>query len=267
MRRFAALITLSALAGAPASGAGPELSVDTSFAHATVRYADPVTAVAEVHYANSVDRSSIRSLPSFTPFVLTAKPLVRQSGDGVVRISYSLLCVTEGCLPTGAKKVLHLRPLTVTAQASGQRVSATAAWPPLRIDSRVRTSDLKGEAPFRSPKSPPPPRYGVAPGTFSGALIAGAAICVLAAIGLATVILRRHRRRPATRRLSPLELAIAYVRDATGRPTPDRRRALELLSEAVDPDLALDAADAAWSREPPTPAGSGELADRAEAQL
>jgi hypothetical protein len=267
MRRFAALIALAALTGAPASAAGPELSVTTSLAPAAARYADPVMAVAEVHYAKDVEGSSIRVVPSFTPFVLTAKPVVQPVGDRVVRISYSLLCVTEGCLPTGAKKVLHLHPLTVTALASGARVSATAAWPPLRIDSRLRAPDLKGEASFRSPKSPPPPRYGVAPGTFAGVLIAGAAICVLAAIGLAAAALRRRRKRAVTRRASPLELAIAYVRDATGRPSPDRRRALELLSEAVADDLALDAADAAWSREPPTPAGAGELADRAEAQL
>jgi hypothetical protein len=266
MRRFAVLIALTALAGAPASGAGPELSVNTSFTPAALPYGDPVTAVAEVHFAKGVDRSSIRTVPSFTPFVLVAKPDVRQTGDGVVRISYSLLCVTEGCLPAGAKKVLRLRPLTVTALASGRRVSATAGWPQLRIDSRLRASDLKGEAAFRSPNSPPPPRYAVGAGAIAGGLIAGAAICLLAAIGFAAAALRR-RRRPVQRRVSPLELAIAYVRDATGRPTADRRRALELLSEAVDEDLALDAADAAWSREPPTPAGAGELADRAETRL
>ena len=257
MRLLAVVLALAA----PASAAAPDLSVTTAFTPATVHYGDPVTAVAEVHYdPDSVDGSSIRAVPTLTPFVLVAKPVVQQAGNGTLRIRYSLLCVTEGCLPVGASKVLHLRPLTVTALAGGRRLSATAAWPALRIDSRLRPSDLRGEAPFRSPAAPPKPHYRVAP----AALVAAAVICVLGAIALVVAALLRWRRRPVTRRVSPLELAIAYVRDSARRPDPDRRRALELLSEAVDEELALTAADAAWSRQPPTPEGAGDLADRAE---
>jgi len=68
---------------------------------------------------------------------------------------------------------------------------------------------------------------------------------------------------------NPLDLALAYARDAAGRPDPrDRRKALELLAEAVaagdEPALARAAADTAWSEPPPTPAGTVELADEVD---
>lgn len=263
--RTLALVAMLALAAAGASGAEPmPFVVSAGFSPASIHYGDPVTAVVEVRFdPKRLDRSSISAAPSFTPFVLVAKPVVEDARPGLLRIRYSLLCVTEGCLPAHASKLIRLKPFRVTA---GGR-SASTSWQPLRVVSRLRPSDLRGEAPFRSPAAPPPPRYRVGPGALATGLIVAAVLCALAAIGLAAAALRRRRRRPVTRRVSPLELAIAYVRDATGRPAPDRRRALELLSEAVDDDLAADAADAAWSRIPPTPTGAGALADRAEAQL
>ncbi len=264
MRTLALLAVLSLCGSAVARAEPVPVRATTSFSPATIHYGDPVTAVVEVHFdPKRVERSSIRAAPSFTPFVLVAKPVVEDAGRGLLRIRYSLLCTTEGCLPVHASKVIRLRPFRVTAGGG----TATPRWPPLRIDSRLRASDLGGEAPFHAPAAPPPPRYRVGPGALAAGLIAATVLCSLGAIVLVLAAVRRRRRRPVTRRVSPLELAIAYVREATGRPTPDRRRALELLSEAVEDDLALDAADAAWSRKPPTPTGAGELADRAETQL
>jgi hypothetical protein len=59
---------------------------------------------------------------------------------------------------------------------------------------------------------------------------------------------------------------VAYVRDSTRRSASDRRRALALLSEAVDegePDLAATAAETAWGKPSPTPGHAEALADRA----
>jgi hypothetical protein len=256
------LVAALALVAAAPAAAAPQLSVATSLAPSAIHYGDPVTAVVEVHFdPKRVDRSSIVAAPTFTPFVLTAKPVVEDAGPGLVRIRYSLLCITEGCLPAQTSRAMRLKPFRVTASGG---LTATPSWPPLRIDSRLRAADLKGDAAFRSPSAPPPPRYRVGPGALATGLIAAAVLCALGALALVAAALRRRRRRPVEQRLSRLELAIAYVRDAAGRPDPDRRRALELLSEAVDDELALDTADAAWSRQPPTPAGAGELADRAE---
>ena len=82
-------------------------------------------------------------------------------------------------------------------------------------------------------------------------LLAAAALAVRGLGGLS----RRSRARP----LSPLQLAIAYVRDSTRRSDLDRRRALSLLAETVDdgePSLAAAAAERAWSKPPAGPSSA-----------
>jgi hypothetical protein len=188
-----------------------------------------------------------------------------------VRFRYSLLCVTTGCLPTKGARVLRLERVTVTGLADGRAVSAAAAWPTLHVSSRLGASDLSGQIRFRNPTTPPSPTYRLAPGPLSTGLIAAAALCALVAAAIAGRELAGLLPRAGARRLSSLELAIAYVRDSTRRTDPDRRRALELLAEAVDSDgeatLASAAGERAWSKPPPTPAGATELADRAAGRL
>src|SRR5213078_542821 len=105
--------------------------------------------------------------------------------------------------------------------------------------------DRTGRIRFRSPSTPPAPRYRLAPGALAAVLIALAALCALAGVALTARELARRSARAKVRRLSALELAIAYVRDSTVRTEHDRRRALELLSEAAEGTLATDAADRA----------------------
>jgi hypothetical protein len=139
-------------------------------------------------------------------------------------------------------------------------VRATASWPALRISSRLTGKERGGPIRFRYPATPPAPRYRIAPAALAAVAIALAALCALAAAALvARELTRRAVLRPQPRP-SPLELAIAYVRDSQARAEPDRRRALELLSEAAEGRVAADAADRAWSEPPPTPAGAAELA-------
>jgi hypothetical protein len=70
-------------------------------------------------------------------------------------------------------------------------------------------------------------------------------------------------------KLTPLEAALLYLRQAAGRPDPaDRRKALELLATVLEDDgvpaLAGTAGDVAWAEEPPSPARVVELADEVE---
>ena len=250
------------------SAAGAPLRVVASLDPGAVLYGDPVTAEVEVDYEpQTVEPASIRVQPSFIPYVVSSAPVVQHVRAGVVRFRYSLLCVTDGCLPTKGPRLLQLERVTVTGLAGTRTVTAAASWPTLRISSRLAASDVSGGVRFRNPATPPSPEYRVAPGPLSAGLIAAAALCVLVGTALAGRELARLFPRSRTRRLSPLELAIAYVRDSARRSDSDRRRALELLAEAVgnqgEPAAAAAAAETAWSKPPPTPAGATELADRA----
>jgi hypothetical protein len=229
-----------------------------------VQYGDPVTATVEVDYdPASVDPGAIRVEPSFIPYVAISRPVVRALRRGAVSYTYTLLCVTDGCLPTRGERLVRLEPLAVTAGAS----SASGSWPVLRVSSRLNARDLSGPVRFRSPSVPPAPRYRIGPGALAGAMIAAAAVCVLAAIALLAAGLRRPARtRASTSGPSRLDLAIAYARDSARRSPSDRRRALSLLAEATDRGegaVSVDAAESAWSRPSPTAVAATELADRA----
>jgi hypothetical protein len=261
----------SVFACASASAAAP-LHVVTSFSPAsTVLYGDPVTARVEVDYdPATVDPATIRVSPTFTPYVVTSSPVVARPRRGVLTVSFPLLCVTEGCLPTNGSRRLALRPVTVSASSGSSPVRATAVWPALQVRSRLTASDLSGKVVFRVPARPPAPGYRVAPGKLAALLIAAAVVCGLAGLLLVLRGLTRHRRGASSRTRSRLELAIAYVRDSTGRSPADRRRALSLLSEAMENgegDLAAMAAETAWAEAPPTPPAAASLADRAAGRL
>ena len=243
-------------------------AVVTSLSPGAVFYGDPVTADVEVDYEpQTVEPSSIRVQPSFIPYVVSSAPVVQHVRAGVVRFRYSLLCVTDGCLPTKGPRLLKLERVTVTGLAGNRTVTAAASWPTLRISSRLAASDLSGQVRFRNPATPPSPEYRLAPGPLSAGLIAAAALCALVAAALVGRELARRSSSERAHRLSPLELAIAYLRDSARRTDPDRRRALELLAEVVgdqgEPAVAAAAAETAWSKPPPTPGGATELADRA----
>jgi hypothetical protein len=268
MRALSAVIVAALLAAAGASAAprAPALTVSGTFASGSVLFGDPVTAEVDVHFPAGVDPGSIRLDSSFLPYVATASPSVSRS-SGEVRLRYSVSCLGAGCLPDKGAKLLHLPPLRVSALAGGRRLIASARWPVLRVGSRLSAADLRGKIRFRSPKAPPAVDWGIAPGTLVTLLVAAAAVCALGAFALLGLGVRRLARSPRSApRLSPLELAIAFVRDSTQRPPGDRRRALELLAEAAEPEqpvLAGTAWERAWSRPEPTAAGAVELADRA----
>ncbi len=260
------------LAAAPA-GAAPvsPLVVVTSRVPASIAFGDPVTAVLEIHYAATIAPSSLRLAPSFDPFVQRSQPAVQLVRGGFVRVRYSLLCLTDACLPTHGARFVPLGSVTVTGQAGSETVSAVGRWPRVRVSSRLAPSALSGKVRFHTPAALPAPGYRITPGKLEIVLIAAAVLCAATALALLPHSLRRRRGRTLREsNLSALELAIAYVRDSRTRPDPERRRALELLSEIVEsggvaPDLAAASARRAWSRRAPTPEDATAFADRAGA--
>ncbi len=267
--------TLAVAGGAPAAVAGAQLAaapaplgISTSIDPSPVQFGDQVSAGVVVTFdPRVVAGSSIRVVPSFIPYVAASAPVVTLVRQGVLRVQYVLVCVTDGCLPTHGPRLLHLEPVKVTALADGRALTAVAPWPVLRISSRLVPADLTGRTRFRTPATAPAPGYRISPVTAAVGMIVAAAICLLAAAALLwTGLLRKARREPG-HGLTPLELAIAYVRDSTRRSGADRRKALALLAESVpeggDSPLGAAAARAAWSRPAPTAVGATELADRA----
>jgi hypothetical protein len=276
VRGVAAALTAAAIfAGGANAAARPALSVSGKLAPMAIRFADPLVAEVEVAYdPGQVDGDSIHVVPAFAPFVQISPPAVsheRRGALAVLRIRYALQCLTDGCVPLTRSLALRLPRLTVTGSAAGRTVRASAAWPQVRVLSRLPASAATGTVVFRHQRVLPPPGYAVPPGALAAGLIAGAALATILAAWALAHGLRRRRAQPAADRLTPLERALWYVRDASTRPDPaDRRRALELLAEAVEAEgrgerLADETYEAAWVEAPPTPQRSTELADAVEA--
>jgi hypothetical protein len=272
-----AVLALAAACGSPAQAEAADpaapLSVRGTFTPAAIRFADPVVAEVEVAYDPSrVDGKSIRVAPNFGPLVATASPAVahaRRGAVAVLRLRYPLQCLTAGCLATAGALSLRLPRLTVTGHAHGRRVEGAAAWPALRIVSRLSRRAAAGPVSFRHQRVLPAPAYALSPSGAAAGLLAASVLAAGAGIALLVRELRRRSARPRAQPLSALERALRYARDAAARPDPaDRRRALDFLAEAVegagDDRLAHRVREAAWVETPPTPRRSVELADAAE---
>ena len=251
----------------------PPLGVRTSLERTAVFYGDPQVAEIDVGYdPRAIASGGIRVQPDFTPYVATSPPAIHRAGTGrtaVLRYRYTLLCVTEGCLPANGHHQVQFKPVKVTGVSGRQTITSSARWPLLLVSSRLAQSDHSGSVHFRRPATLPAPELAVAPGPLAGGLIAAAALFALAAVALLARELARRPARLGPRKLTPLAVALAYTRDSALRPDPgDRRRALELLAEAVGVDgesgLARATAETAWSQAPPTPARTVELADEVE---
>lgn len=277
-----AVVALASGAGAgwPSSGAArpaSPLSASAIVLPGSVLFGDP--AVAQVTVAvdsGVVDPSTVRVVPSFTPFVESAPPVVSRSSVGsqvTYRYRYSIQCTSDGCLPTGRSRVVSLPDVRVTAQAGARPLTMIASWPAVTVESRLSSADIKAASPgFRHSAPLPAPHYAVQPGalalslTVVGVILGGVAVVLL---GLELVALgRRRRARSASR--TPLEAALAFVRDAARRrDANDRRKALELLAEALEaedePSLAGTAWEAAWARQPPSSERALEVVEDVEA--
>ena len=263
--------------GTAQATSGAPLAVSTSLTPSSTFFADPVVARVVVAYdAKQVDASTLTVQPDFSPYVVTGPPSVRRTHDGgvaAVTYSYSLQCETNGCLPVSGPATVRFRPVVATAGAGAKRRTASGAWPALSISSRLQRSDLAASPPFRHPAASPPVVYGVAPGALADGLTVGAGLLGAIALALGGLELKGLvARRRAGAAPGRLEAAVALVRQAAGREdAADRRKALELLSEALAhegrPALADSAGDAAWAASAPSPGQAIALADEVEAAV
>jgi hypothetical protein len=252
------------------------LSARTSLTPQPAFFGDPVTAEVDVTAdAGSVAAKSIRVEPTFDPFVETGPPSVSTSRAGRllrVRYRYTIQCSTDSCIPVGKPLAVKLPPALVTAIAGTRTLRVSAPWAETSVLSRLGKSDLAGRPHFRTPRTLPPATYAVSPSGVADGLAAGAGLLALAGLALLGYelvgLLERRRLRRAVR-LTPLEAALAYTRDAARRPNPaDRRKALgelaRVLEQEGDEPLAETAGDVAWSEDPPTADRALELADEVE---
>jgi hypothetical protein len=252
------------------------LAVRTAVTPAAILFGDPVTAQVSVDLdPAAVAAGSVRVEPGFEPFVVAAPPTISRAWSGreeTLRYTYALQCTTDACLPTKAATPIRLPPVVVTAEVGGRPTSLTQAWPAVAVASRLQQTKTASAGSDFAVAPLPPPTFAVAPTTLADVLVllavllaAGSSVLLWRELGAA--LRRRERRDERTR----LEAAVAYVRDAAGRrEAGDRRKALELLAEALaedgQPGLAESAQRLAWAEPPPTPAGTLELAEAAEGE-
>jgi hypothetical protein len=246
---------------------------------AQVFFGDPVDATVTVTLDRAaVAASSVRVEPSFAPYAPTGTPSVRRTSSGrseTLRYTYTLVCVNDGCLPGSTPRSVRFPPASVRATAGDRAARTRATWPALVVSSRLdKAATASGTPKFVGPSGLPATKYAVAPGALADALTAAAGLLAAAAMLLLVREAARYRergRRGVTARRTPLEVALAYAREAAGRPvTADRRKALgflaEVLDEQGDSSLAASAGEAAWAEDPPEGTQVLALVDEIESE-
>jgi hypothetical protein len=265
----AAIVVLVLVGGgsAPAPAPSAPVEVRAGFEGAAVQFGDPFVArVVVVLDRGAVQAHTLHVGYDLAPLTPLAAPMRRRSVSGrleTVTIAQRVACLTAPCLArTIALPRVHV---SVTARA-GRTATASAAWRPLRLGSRVSAADLARANPrLVAETAPGPVSYRVAPATAATVLEAVAALAAAGAAALlaleALAFVRRRRRAVAG---DELARALRLVREAEERPVPDRRRALGLLSRLAGGASAHAARDLAWSEPAPEPEHLDELVARLE---
>ncbi len=271
----AVAIVLVVAGRAPVHGVTPTapVTVRALFDRATVGFGDRVnTEVVVLLDRRAVDTSRVRVEESLTPLQQLGPPRVTRTTRGrLVTLTYDVpaACLDDRCLAQRGPKRLRLPSVRVKAGTA----IVDAKWPILDVRGRVTASDLgPANPPLRADVAPPPVRYPISPSTLANLLELAAAVLAAAGIALAgrqVWMLQRARRRHEAR-LSDLERALAFAREAEARPPADRRRALGLLARLLarrDNRLAGAARDLAWSEPAPTTDALSELVTRVEREV
>jgi len=239
------LVLSAALALAPPAGAAT-----TGLSPNPARFGDLVTATVVAPQGANVQ-------VEFGPYAPVAAP--ERTGTTV---TYRLQCLSQACAPP---RTVHFPP----ARVDGAKVP----WPALRVVGRVPDSALAKSPPgWREQTAFQPPTYRIRPGLLAVLLIAAAALLVAGAVALVAGELRRRRRLEEQRIADarpPLERALALLRESEGRPAPDRRKALALVSRELPADDALEqtATALAWRRGEPGAERIEQVADALEQEL
>lgn len=278
-RHFAALaaavVLLLALAGVLAwrawSSEGeaslPEpIVVNATLGPEQLLFGDPVRARVEVILdARRIDPATVRVRVNFAPYRPLRPPARLETAAGGItrlRFDYLLGCMTYRCLPFGQRD-FDLRSAALEYRRRGAPGVQTLEidWPALEVTGRISATRLwqaRLRADYRELGEPtyrlPPRRVGLVALVLAVLFGAAALILILRLLPLARIAERLGLKTVDTR--SPLELALARVREAETAERPDEgRRALERLAQELrrvrNPELAQAASRLAWSRTVP----------------
>jgi hypothetical protein len=214
---------------------------------------------------NRIDPDSVEVGANFASY-RELRPLERKRTDSgpitMLRYDFLVACLTAACLPKEGGRV-DFGAVAVEYTPRGDPVPQTASveWPPLRAAGRIDPDRLEQAALRAELRDLTPPSYRISPKAVELVALllavlfaAAAAILALRFVPLDRIAARLGARR-ADRR-TPLERALAQVRDAITRDRPaEGRRALDRLAAelraAENPELAGDASRLAWSKGAP----------------
>jgi hypothetical protein len=269
-RLLAALAVVAVLA-APAAAGAADISVEAAFAPRPLLFgAHGVARVTVIVDSGRVDVASLRIRAPLAPLTTLRSTTRTHRAGGLVRIvlERAVVCDTVDCVPGDRRLVLPLGAVRVTARSRNDRLlRAAAAWPSLRLVSRLNAAAIAAQdPPFRVPADLPAPSYRASPVGLSRTLLAGGLLALVGGAALAIPPLVRRRVRPAGE--LALEDALGAVRGALEADPPLRRRALEALARVLDDRRGAAGGDGvrmlAWAEPAPAAQAMAALADEVE---
>jgi hypothetical protein len=245
-------------------------------------FGDELTARAGILIdAESVDPRTVRVQASFRPYrIVSTRRQVSDDIGRATRVDYTfrLQCLTLACLAAiereggnGRVRVTPIRfaPARVVARTrDGMPATSELGWPRALVRSRLTPAEIAAGEVRRSAFTASPVSYSISPHLLGGSLLALAMLLTLGGGYLiASALLGEPRLAGRLRRrarLTPLERALALVRDATENgDTTAGRKALERLAAELrregDHARAAAAGRLAWSEQRPTREAVQEL--------
>jgi len=271
VRAFAAACSALVLVGCSAAGdegepllrAGPSIKATTELTPRSLLFGDTLEARLTVAVdRRRIDPDTLDVRTAFKPFeqIGDVERGRRDVGDQTeLTYTFTLRCDEFLCLPRGGRIPFRFAPARVGP--------VRAPWPAVEVATRINESELNAFR-YRALLTPlPEPTYRIAPTALATTTFLGAALLLLVAAFFGLRIGRRAwARRSPELNLAPVERALVLLRWT--RDGEDRRRALELLAEALDEEQSAELARAArklaWSDEPPSAEQAEQLARRIE---
>ena len=286
---LAASVAAASARAAPADVRPPD--VKTTLTPQILLFGDTLTARVDTLVNKSqVDPDSVRVAMDFSPWEVVG-PVEREEKDGgptaLVRTTFTLRCLTSPCVPPRDTAPLDFDPVIVRYGKNGR---LDVPWPRLVVHSRITDRGAPvttaGGGQRGGPQFPwtadllslPSVSYRISPGILFPLLLA-LAVLLVAAGGLLAYRAWPERKEapepvvelPPEPALPPLVLALALLEQPPAENgTADRRRALELVADALegqDAKLARSARRLAWSEETPPVETTSGLASEARSVL
>ena len=286
---FVAGAVAASARAAPAEGPPPD--VKTSLTPQILLFGDTLTARVDALVNKSrIDPDSVRVVMDFSPWEVVG-PVERVEKDGgstaLVRTTFVLRCLTSPCVPPRDTAPLDFDPVIVRYGENGR---LDVPWPRLVVHSRIADRGAPvttaGGGQRGGPQFPwtadlltlPSVSYRISPGILFPLLLA---LAVLLAVAGGVLVYRAWPERkeapepvvelPPEPALPPLVQALALLEEPPAENgTADRRRALELVADALegqDAKLARAARRLAWSEDTPPVETTSGLASEARSVL